>query len=121
MVKRGGTRRRKRTRKRKVSQSGGFCPPCLMGPLFTAAGLGTTGYMISSSSSSSNKNGKKSVKRKEKYQITKNGKTHKREFKQMNKRVYDGKKMSEYDNINEASKSYNDLIKKCKAKGFQKC
>lgn len=112
-------RKQKQTRKRKV-QKGGFCPPCLMGPLFTATGLGTTGYMISSSSSS-NKNGKKSVKRKEKYQITKNGKTHKREFKQMNKRVYDGKKMSEYDNINEASKSYNDLIKKCKAKGFQKC
>ena len=54
MVKRENTRRRKRTRKRKVSQSGGFCAPCLMGPLFTAAGLGTTGYMMSSSSSSSN-------------------------------------------------------------------
>lgn len=111
----------KRTRKRKVSQKGGFCAPCLMGPLFTAASLGTTGYMISSSSSSSNINGKKSVKRNEKYQINKNGKTHKRSFKQMNKRVYDGKKMSEYDNLNEANKAYNDLIKKCKAKGFQKC
>ena len=121
MVKRGGTRRRKRTRKRKVSQSGGFCPPCLMGPLFTAAGLGTTGYMISSSSSSSNKNGKKSIKRKEEYEINKNGKTHKRSFKQKDKRVYDGKKMIEYDNLDEASKAYNDLIKKCKAKGFQKC
>ena len=121
MVKRGGTRRRKRTRKRKVSQSGGFCPPCLMGPLFTAAGLGTTGYMISSSSSSSNINGNKSVKRNEKYQITKNGKTHKRSFKQKDKRVYDGKKMIEYNNLNEANKAYNSLIKKCKAKGFQKC
>ena len=120
MVKRANTRRRKRTRKRKVSQSGGFCPPCLMGPLFAAAGLGTTGYMISSSSSS-NINGKKSVKRNEKYQITKNGKTHKRSFKQMNKRVYDGKKISEYDNIKEANEAYNSLIKKCKAKGFQKC
>jgi hypothetical protein len=113
--------KRKHTHKNKVSQSGGFCPPCLMGPLFAAAGLGTTGIMMSSSSSSSNINGKRSVKRKEKYQITKNGKTHKREFKQINKRVYDGKKMSEYDNINQAIKAYDDLIKKCKAKGFQKC
>lgn len=111
----------KRTRKRKVSQKGGFCPPCLLAPLMGVAGLSATGIMISSSSSSSNKNGKRSVKRKEKYQITKNGKTHKREFKQMNKRVYDGKKMSEYDNINQAIKAYDNLIKKCKAKGFQKC
>jgi len=113
--------KRKQTRKRKVSQKGGFCPPCLLAPLMGAAGLSATGIMISSSSSSSNKNGKRSVKRKEKYQITKNGKTHKREFKQMNKRVYDGKKMSEYDNINQAIKAYDNLIKKCKVKGFQKC
>lgn len=109
------------TRKRKV-QKGGF--PCLtcLSPIFaTAAGLGTTGIMMSSSSSSININGRKSVKRQEKYQITKNGKTHKREFKQMNKRVYDGKKMSEYDNLKEANEAYNDLIKKCKSKGFQKC
>ena len=112
--------KRKQTRKRKVSQKGGFCPPCVLAPLIGAAGLSATGIMISSSSSS-NINGKRSVKRKEKYQITKNGKTHKREFKQMNKRVYDGKKMSEYDNINQAIKAYDNLIKKCKAKGFQKC
>lgn len=114
-------KRKKQTRKRRV-QKGGF--PCLtcLSPIFaTAAGLGTTGIMMSSSSSSSNVNGRKSVKRKEKYKITKNGKTHKREFKQMNKRVYDGKKMSEYDNLNEANEAYNDLIKKCKSKGFQKC
>ena len=77
--------------------------------------------MMTSSSSSSNINGKRSVKRKEKYQITKNGKTHKREFKQMNKRVYDGKKMSEYNNLKEANEAYNSLIKKCKSKGFKKC
>jgi len=111
----------KRTRKRKVSQKGGFCAPCLMGPIFTGAGLGASGIMMSSSSSSSNINGKRSVKRKEKYQITKNGKTHKREFKQNDKRVYDGKKMSEYDNLKEASEAYNSLIKKCKSKGFKKC
>jgi hypothetical protein len=115
-------KKRKHTRKRKVSQKGGFTPciPCL-GPIFAGAGLSATGYMMSSSSSSSNINGKRSVKRKEKYQITKNGKTHKREFKQMNKRVYDGKKMSEYDNLKEANEAYNSLIKKCKSKGFQKC
>lgn len=121
MSKRENTRRRRKTRRRKVSQSGGFCPPCFIAPLAGAVGLSATGIMISSSSSSSNINGKRSVKRKEKYQITKNGKTHKREFKQINKRVYDGKKMSEYDNINQAIKAYDDLIKKCKAKGFQKC
>lgn len=116
-------RKRKTGKKKKKSQKGGFCAPCLLGPLFTAAGLGTTGYMMSSSSSSSssNINGKRSVKREEKYKITKNGKTHKREFKQNNKRVYDGKKISKYDNLKEASKAYNDLIKGCKAKGFQKC
>lgn len=110
----------KQTRKRRV-QKGGFCAPCLMGPIFAGAGLGASGIMMSSSSSSSNINGRKSVKRKEKYQITKNGKTHKREFKQNDKRVYDGKKMSEYDNLKEASEAYNSLIKKCKSKGFQKC
>lgn len=115
-------KRKRRGKKKKKSQKGGF--PCLtcLSPIFaTAAGLGTSGIMMSSSSSSSNVNGRKSVKRKEKYQITKNGKTHKREFKQMNKRVYDGKKMSEYDNLNEANEAYNSLIKKCKSKGFQKC
>lgn len=115
-------KKRKHTRKKKKSQKGGFTPciPCL-GPIFAGAGLSATGYMMSSSSSSSNINGKRSVKRKEKYQITKNGKTHKREFKQMNKRVYDGKKMSEYDNLKQANEAYNSLIKKCKSKGFQKC
>ena len=114
-------RKRKRKTRKKKSQKGGFCAPCLIGPIFTAAGLGTTGYMMSSSSSSSNINGKRSVKRKEKYEINKNGKTHKREFKQKDKRVYDGKQISEYDTIKQASKAYDDLIKKCKAKGFQKC
>ena len=116
--------KRKQTRKRKV-QKGGFCAPCLMGPIFAGAGLSASGIMMSSSSSSSssssNINGKRSVKRKEKYQINKDGKTHKREFKQINKRVYDGKNMAEYDNLKQASKAYNDLIKKCKSKGFKKC
>lgn len=119
--KRNKRKKRKQTRKRRV-QKGGFAPciPCL-GPIFAGAGLSATGYMMSSSSSNSNINGKLSVKRKEKYQITKNGKKYEREFKQMNKRVYDGKKMSEYDTIKQASEAYNDLIKKCKMKGFQKC
>jgi hypothetical protein len=121
--KRNNKRRRirKTRKKKKKSQKGGFCAPCLMGPIFAGAGLGASGIMMTSSSSSSNINGKRSVKRKEKYQITKNGKTHKREFKQMNKRVYDGKKMSEYNNLKEANEAYNSLIKKCKSKGFQKC
>tara|TARA_B100001094_G_scaffold61423_1_gene57161 strand:+ start:1180 stop:1956 length:777 start_codon:yes stop_codon:yes gene_type:complete len=118
--KRNKRKKRKHTRKKRV-QKGGF--PCLtcLSPIFAGAGLSATGIMMSSSSSSSDINGRKSVKRQEKYKITKNGKTHKREFKQNNKRVYDGKKMSEYDNLKEANEAYNDLIKKCKAKGFQKC
>lgn len=119
-------KKRKKTLKRRV-QKGGVVP-CLtcLGPVAAFAGgaLGGASFVMKSrrsSSSSSNINGKKSVKRKEKYQITKNGKTHKREFKQINKRVYNGKKMSEYDNLKEANEAYNDLINKCKSKGFQKC
>ena len=89
-----------------------------MSPLAGIAGLGATGIMMSSSS---NINGKRSVKRKEKYKINENGKKYEQEFKQINKRVYDGKKMSEYDTLNKASKAYNDLIKRCKSKGFKKC
>jgi hypothetical protein len=120
-------KRKKQTRKRRVSQKGGFVP-CLtcLGPVAAFAGgaLGGASFVMKSSSSKSsisNINGKRSVKRKEKYQMNKNGKTHKREFKQMNKRVYDGKKMSEYDNLKEANEAYNSLIKECKSKGFQKC
>lgn len=111
----------KKTRKRKVSQKGGFCPPCVLAPVIGAAGLSATGIVMSSSSSSSDVNGKRNIKRQEKYQINNNGKIKVRKFKQNDKRVYDGKKMSEYDNLKEASEAYNSLIKKCKAKGFQKC
>ena len=117
----------KRTRKRKVSQKGGFVP-CLtcLGPVAAFAGgaLGGASFVMESSrskSSSSNINGRKSVKRQGKYKINNNGKIKVRKFKQMNKQVYDGKKMSEYDSLNEANEAYNDLIKKCKSKGFQTC
>ena len=120
-------RKKKQTRKKRV-QKGGFAPciPCLASPAaFASAAIGGASFMMKSSSSKSsisNINGRKlSVKRNEKYKTTKDGKTHKREFKQMNKRVYDGKKMSEYDTIKQASEAYNSLIKRCKSKGFQKC
>jgi len=119
--KRNTKQKRKRTRKRKVSQKGGFCAPCLMGPIFAGAGLGASGIMMSSRINKSIKKGKQSIKRQEKYEINENGRKYKREFKQNDKRVYDGKKMSKYDNLKEASNAYNSLIKKCKAKGFQKC
>ncbi len=132
VARKGKTRRRntkrkkKQTRKRKV-QKGGFVP-CLtcLGPVAAFAGgaLGGASFVMKSSSSKSsisNINGKRSVKRKEKYQITKNGKKYKREFKQKDKRVYDGKNMSKYDTIKQANEAYNSLIKKCKSKGFQKC
>ena len=83
--------------------------------------LGASGIMMSSRINKSIKKGKQSIKRQEKYEINENGRKYKREFKQNDKRVYDGKKMSKYDNLKEASNAYNSLIKKCKAKGFQKC
>ena len=118
-------RKRKHTRKKRVQKGGFPCLTCLAAPAaFAGAAIGGTSFVVKSSRSKSrirNINGKRSVKREEKYQITKNGKKYKREFKQINKRVYDGKKMSEYDTINEANKAYDNLIKKCKSKGFQKC
>lgn len=113
----------KRTRKRKVSQKGGFCPPCLLAPLMGAAGLSATGIMISSSSSSSNVNGKKSFKRKESYSMKKNGKKIKKVYEQKNNQIYlNGKEIKpRTNNINKATKRLDKKIKECVESGFKKC
>lgn len=123
MVKRGGTRRRKITRKRKVSQSGGFCPPCLLAPLAGAMSLGTAEYMVSKSSSSSNVNGKKSFKRKESYSMKKNGKKMKKVYEQKNNQIYlNGKEIKpRLKDINKATKKLDKKIKECVESGFKKC
>ena len=74
--------RRKRSRRpvRRNVQRGGFCPPCMIAPLMGKAaglvGIGGAGYLASRSSSSSysNINGKKSLRRKPVYKMNKNGK-----------------------------------------------
>ena len=122
--RRGNRRRSKRSRK---VQKGGvlpaLCIPCWAGPAVGAASLGTAGYMISKSSSSSNMNGKKTLKRKETYKMKKNGKQMKKEFEQKNNRIYlNGKEIKPRQNdINEATKQLNKKIKECIESGFKKC
>ena len=115
----------KRTRKRKVSQKGGFCPPCVLAPLIGVAGLSATGIMISSSSSSSssNINGKKSFKRKESYSMKKNGKKIKKVYEQKNNQIYlNGKEIKpRLKDINKATKKLDEKIKECIESGFKKC
>jgi hypothetical protein len=112
-----------RLEKRKVSQKGGFCPPCLLAPLMGAAGLSATGIMISKSSSSSNVNGKKSFKRKESYSMKKNGKKMKKVYEQKNNQIYlNGKEIKPRTNdINKATKRLDKKIKECVESGFKKC
>ena len=112
----------KRTRKRKVSQKGGFCPPCLLAPLAGAMSLGTAGYMVSKSSSS-NVNGKKIFKRKESYSTNKNGKKIKKVYEQKNNRIYlNGKEIKpRLKDINKATKILDKKIKECVESGFKKC
>ena len=113
--------KRKQTRKRKVSQKGGFCPPCVLAPLMGAMSLGTAGYMVSSSSS--NVNGKKSFKRKESYSMKKNGKKMKKVYEQKNNLIYlNGKEIKPRTNdINKATKRLDKKIKECVESGFKKC
>lgn len=112
----------KKYTKKKIQKGGVVCAPCILsslGPLAGAVGLGSSIFAMSKIS---NKNGKKSINRIEKYQINKNGEINKKEFKQKNNRVYvDGEKVSEFKTIKKATSKYNDLINKCKEKGFKKC
>ena len=113
---------KKRNRKNKI-QKGGFCPPCLIGPLMTATGLGTAGYMVSKSSSSSNINGKRIFKRKESYSMKKNGKPIKKVYEQKNNQIYlNGKEIKPRPkSVDIATKRLNKKIKECLKSGFKKC
>lgn len=119
-IKKRYTKNRKR--KNKI-QKGGFCPPCLIGPLMTATGLGTAGYMVSKSSSSSNINGKRILKRKESYSMKKNGKPIKKVYEQKNNQIYlNGKEIKPRPkSVDIATKLLNKKIKECLKSGFKKC
>mgnify|MGYP003973932101 CR=1 FL=1 len=113
---------KKRTRKNNI-QKGGFCPPCLIAPIAAAAGLSTAGYMVSKSSSSSNVNGKRILKRKESYSMKRNGKQLKKVYEQKNNLIYlNGKEIKPRSkDINDATKRLNKKIKECLKSGFNKC
>mgnify|MGYP003755866275 CR=1 FL=1 len=112
----------KKIRKNNI-QKGGFCPPCLIAPIAAAAGLSTAGYMVSKSSSSSNVNGKRILKRKESYSMKRNGKQLKKVYEQKNNLIYlNGKEIKPRSkDINDATKRLNKKIKECLKSGFNKC
>jgi hypothetical protein len=112
---------------KKKSQKGGLlplCVPCWAGPALAVTGLGSAGYMVSRSSSSSKTvNGKTVSERKEKYEIKKNGKKIKKIFKQLNNRIYlNGSEVKPRPKtMKEATKRLNKRIKECIKSGFKKC
>ena len=114
--------KRKKTRRR-TTQRGGFCPPCLIAPLITATGLGGAAFAVSKSSSVRTKNGKTVSKRKESYEIKKNGKKIKKIYEQKNNKIYlNGKEIKPRSkDSNEATKKLNKKIKECVESGFKKC
>tara|TARA_B000000532_G_scaffold158930_1_gene127973 strand:+ start:2961 stop:3494 length:534 start_codon:yes stop_codon:yes gene_type:complete len=128
------TKRRKRTRKRKV-QKGGFVPclPCLAAPAaFASAAIGGAGFMMKSSSSSisSSRNGKNKTKKisrksyadsrgrnneESKISIDDNDFTYDKDIKRKGKEIYiDDKLYKSYGSINKAQKDFNKLIRKQK-------
>ena len=114
--------KRKKTRRR-TTQRGGFCPPCLIGPLITATGLGGAAYAVSKSSSVRTKNGKTIHTRKETYKMKQGGKTIKKVFKQDNNKIYlnDKEILPRSKNAREATTKLNKKIKTCIKSGFKKC
>jgi hypothetical protein len=112
----------KKTRRR-TTQRGGFCPPCLIAPLITATGLGGAAFAVSKSSSVRTKNGKTFHTRKESYEIKKNGKKIKKIYEQKNNKIYlNGKElMPRPKSASDATKKLNKKIKECVESGFKKC
>ena len=116
------TRRRGRTRRmRRRVQRGGFCAPCLAGPIAGAVGIGTAGYLVSRSSSTSIVNGKRFVKRKEVYEMNKNGKKVKKTFIQDGLNLILAGKKSKVKTMKKSIKKFNNAVKRCIKSGFKKC
>ena len=114
-------RKRSRSRGRRRVQRGGYCAPCLMGPLAGAFGLGTAGYLVSRSSSTSIVNGKKSIKRKEIYEMNKNGKKIKKTFIQNGLNLKLAGKKVKAKTLKKSIDRFNKAVKRCIQSGFKKC
>ena len=129
----------KRSKKKQVKQKGGLipCAPCAMAAVpalstgakmaVGASAMGASamgaGYFVSKSSGSSvvSKNGKKSIKRSEVYELNKNGKKTKKRFYQDGKNLVINGKKSKSRSLKDAMKKFNKAVRTCKRKGFKKC
>ena len=119
---RGVTRSRKRLiHSRRMVQKGGYCAPCLMGPVAGALGVGTAGYLVSLRSSTSIVNGKKSMKRKEVYEMNKNGKKVRKTFIQDGLNLKLAGKKVKAKTMKKSIKRFNNAVKRCIKSGFKKC
>jgi len=126
-----GFKKRKSVKRRKKTQRGGMvpCVPCAaaMTPMLSsgiglgAAALGTGYYVSKSSSSTRVSDGGKNIKRKEIYEIMKNGKKKKKIFIQDGKNVIINGKKSKSRSLKNATKKLNTAIKRCVKSGFKKC
>jgi hypothetical protein len=123
--------RRSRVKKKSyVSQRGGICltGACVGVPLMKMIGAGVVGtkvyrkYKSHSSSSSYRKSGnRKNVERSETFKVVENKKRKKFMIQQDNKKVIVNGKRTEYKTLQEATKKYNQIKKKCLKKGFRRC
>ena len=114
--------RRKRSRSRRRVQRGGIvCAPCLIGPVAGALGVGTAGYLVSRRSSSSIVNGKRSLKRKEIYEMNKNGKKVRKTFIQDGLNLKLAGKKVKAKTMKKSIKRFNNAVKRCIKSGFKKC
>ena len=132
MVKRGNSKRRKRTRKRRVQEGGFFpCLPCLAAPAaFASAAIGGAGFMMKSSSTRTsirNSNGKKKTKniRNKSYKdsrgsnneennisINDNNFTYDMDIKRNGKKIYINDKLyKSYQTIGKSQKAFDKLKK----------
>jgi len=123
--------RRSRNRRKRRTQRGGLLPVCATGICFPAAmkvaagagaAFGAAKYFKHSSSSEERVvNGKKSVKRKEVYKLNKNGETKEQKFSQHGTKLNLAGKKSHADTLEEATKEFNEAVKRCVKSGFKKC